>query len=130
MLWLPTSRWVLAKKSCFGDIPDKAGETISIWGISITAVIFVLLHQVSYRLSPVLIVSGLLLWTAVGILYYWSKSLYLVVLFHGLMNTIMNTVGFEVGDISNLIVNALMLSLVGIFAFIRSWRDEPRQNSI
>jgi membrane protease YdiL (CAAX protease family) len=90
------------------------------WGILITAVVFVLLHQISYALSPVTILSGVMLWTTIGALYYLSKSLYLVVLFHGVMNTLLNTTNFEVGDTSSMAVHALALFLVIIVALVRS----------
>jgi membrane protease YdiL (CAAX protease family) len=45
----------------------------AIWGILITAMIFVLLHQISYNLSPIIFLSGVMLWTAIGALYYLSK---------------------------------------------------------
>jgi hypothetical protein len=45
-----------------------------------------------------------------------SKSLYLVVMFHGVMNTLLNTLYFEVGDISSMVVHALALLLVGRLA--------------
>jgi membrane protease YdiL (CAAX protease family) len=92
----------------------------AIWGILITAVVFVLLHQISYGLSPVIILSGVMLWTTVGVLYHLSKSLYLVVIYHGLMNTLMNTLDIEAGDIASMIVHALALSLVIVVALVRS----------
>jgi membrane protease YdiL (CAAX protease family) len=88
----------------------------AIWGVLATATIFTLLHQISYRLSPVTILSGLMLWTAIGALYHISKSLYLVVMFHGLMNTLLNTFAFEVGDVASMIANALALTLVILVA--------------
>jgi membrane protease YdiL (CAAX protease family) len=102
----------------------------AIWGILITAIVFVLLHQISYSLSPILILSGVMLWTTVGILYHWSKSLYLVIIFHGLTNALFNTLDFEFGDIGSLIVHAFVLSSVIIFALIRSRSTGIRRNSI
>jgi membrane protease YdiL (CAAX protease family) len=92
----------------------------AIWGILITAVVFVLLHQISCSLSPVIILSGVMLWTTIGALYCFSRSLFLVVLFHGLMNTLLNTMHAEVGDISSMLVHALALLLVIVFALVRS----------
>jgi len=92
----------------------------AIWGILTTAVVFVLLHQISYSLSPVIILSGVMLWTTIGALYYLSKSLYLVVMFHGVMNTLLNTLHFEVGDISNMVVHAIALLLVIVVVLVRS----------
>jgi len=83
----------------------------AIWGVLATSVVFTLLHQISYRLSPVLILSGVMLWTAIGVLYHLSKSLYLVGVFHGTMNTLLNTLHLEVSDTSSLVVHALVLCL-------------------
>jgi len=83
-----------------------------IWGVLVTALVFTLLHQISYSLSPVTILSGTLLWTTLGALYYLTRSLYLVGMFHGVMNTMLNTLNFEVGDIAALIVHALALLIL------------------
>jgi membrane protease YdiL (CAAX protease family) len=92
----------------------------AIWGILITAVVFVLLHQISYSLSPIIILSGVMLWAAIGALYYLSKSLYLVILFHGVMNVLMNILDFNAGDIASMVVHALVLVLVIVVALVRS----------
>jgi membrane protease YdiL (CAAX protease family) len=89
----------------------------STWGILMTAVVFVLLHQISYSLSPVIFLSGVMLWTTIGTLYHLSKSLYLVVVFHGVMNTMLNTLAFEVSDIGSMVVHAFALLLVIVAAF-------------
>jgi membrane protease YdiL (CAAX protease family) len=91
----------------------------AIWGVLAAAVIFTLLHQISYRLSPVTIVSGVMLWTTVGALYLLSKSLYLVGMFHGVMNTLLNTPHFEVDDISSMVVHAFALFLVIVVFIVR-----------
>ena len=88
-----------------------------IWGVLSTALVFTLLHQLSYQLSPITILSGVLLWTTFGALYYLSKSLYLVGVFHGMMNTLLNTVRFAVGNIPILIVHAL--ALLALIIFVR-----------
>jgi membrane protease YdiL (CAAX protease family) len=88
-----------------------------IWGVLGTALVFTLLHQISYKLSPVTIFSGIILWTTLGALYYLSKSLYLVGTFHGVMNTMLNTLNFEVGDVAALIVHAL--ALLTLIVFVR-----------
>ena len=101
------------------------------WGILITAIVFVLLHQISYGLSPVIILSGVMLWVSIGVLYYLSKSLYLVVIMHGLMNTLLNTLLFEVSEISTMIVHALALLLVVVVVgFLRSRGSGIRQYPI
>jgi membrane protease YdiL (CAAX protease family) len=91
----------------------------AIWGVAAAAVIFTLLHQISYRLSPVTILSGVMLWTTMGALYLFSKSLYLVGMFHGVMNTLLNTLHFEVGEISGMVVHAFALFLVIVVAIVR-----------
>jgi membrane protease YdiL (CAAX protease family) len=102
----------------------------ALWGILIAAVVFVLLHQISYSLSPIIILSGLMLWTTIGALYHLSKSLYLVVMFHGVMNTLLNTLYFEVGDISSMVVHALALLLVIVVAFVRQRVSDIHSNSV
>ena len=100
----------------------------AIWGVLAAAVIFTLLHQISYRLSPVTILSGVMLWTTMGALYLLSKSLYLVGMFHGMMNTLLNTLHFEVGDISSMVVHAFALLLVIVFAVVRPRVSGRRSN--
>jgi membrane protease YdiL (CAAX protease family) len=93
----------------------------AIWGILITAAVFVLLHQISYSLSPLTILSGTMLWITVGALYHLSKSLYLVGMFHGIMNTLLNTLNLGVTDIGGMAVHALALLIL-----IVVWRLGPR----
>jgi membrane protease YdiL (CAAX protease family) len=102
----------------------------AIWGVLATAVLFTLLHQVSYQLSPVVILSGVMLWTAVGALYHWSRSMYLVGVFHGTMNTLLNALPFEPGDISNLVVNALVLCLAIVVALVRTRSSGTRSDPV
>ena len=101
----------------------------TVWGVLATSVLFTLLHQISYRLSPVVILSGVMLWTTLGILYHLSKSLYLVGFFHGTMNTLLNSLHFEVGDISSLFVHALTLCLTIVIIFFKmrgsGFRSKP-----
>lgn len=102
----------------------------AIWGVLATGVVFTLLHQISYRLSPVVILSGVMLWTTIGVLYHLSKSLYLVSVFHGTMNTLLNTLHFEVGDISSLVVHALVLCLVIVVALVKIRGSGIRSNPV
>jgi membrane protease YdiL (CAAX protease family) len=102
----------------------------AIWGILATSVVFTLLHQISYSLSPVVILSGVMLWTAIGVLYHLSKSLYLVGVFHGTMNTLLNTLQFEVSDVSNLVVHALVLCLVIVVVLVKTRGSGIRSNPV
>ena len=83
-----------------------------VWGILIIAVVFTLLHQISYSLSPVTILSGTMLWITVGVVYHLSKSLYLVGVFHGVMNILLNTLNLQVTDIGAMVVHALALLIL------------------
>ncbi len=89
-----------------------------IWGILVTAVVFTLLHQIFHSLSPVTILSGVMLWITIGALYHMSKSLYLVCLFHGVMNTLSNTLNFEVTDIGGMAVHALALLILIVVVYL------------
>jgi membrane protease YdiL (CAAX protease family) len=92
-----------------------------IWGVLVTAAAFTLLHQISYRLSPITVLSGTMLWITIGALYHLSKSLYLVGMFHGVMNTLLNALNFEVTDISGMVVHALALFILIVVACLRIW---------
>ncbi len=81
-------------------------------GILIGSIVFTLLHLLVRPLSPVTILSAVMLWTAVGALYHWSRSLYLVGMFHGVANILLNTLPSEGSDTGGLIVNALALLVV------------------
>ena len=100
----------------------------AVWGVLAAAVIFTLLHQVSYRLSPVTALSGVMLWTTMGALYLLSKSLYLVGTFHGVMNTLLNTLYFEIDDVSSMVVHALALLLVIVVALVQPRVSGGRSN--
>jgi membrane protease YdiL (CAAX protease family) len=102
----------------------------AIWGVLATSVVFTLLHQISYSLSPVVILSGVMLWTAIGVLYHLSKSLYLVGVFHGTMNTLLNTLQFEVGDVTSLVVNALVLCVVIVVVLVKVRGSGIRSNPV
>ena len=110
--------------------PRLVKQSGAIWGILATSVVFTLLHQISYSLSPVVILSGVMLWTAIGVLYHLSKSLYLVGVFHGTMNTLLNTLQFEVGDVTSLVVNALVLCVVIVVVLVKVRGSGIRSNPV
>jgi membrane protease YdiL (CAAX protease family) len=100
-----------------------------IGGIFITALIFVLLHQVFYSLSLITIISGVLLWFTIGLLYYLSKSLYLTIAIHGGLNLLMNTLTASFDDLDSMIVHAVILICVVVVGILskkvrRLRRDE------
>ncbi|MBN1657883.1 MAG: CPBP family intramembrane metalloprotease [Anaerolineae bacterium] len=87
-----------------------------VWGILVTAVVFILLHQISYNISLVTALSGTMLWITIGALYHLSKSLYLVGMFHGVMNILLNTLSFDVTDVGGMVVHALALLILIVIA--------------
>jgi len=82
------------------------------FGILFGSIIFTLLHLLGRPLSPATIFSGIILWAAVGALYHWSKSVYLVGMFHGIMNSLLNVLPSDRSDTAGLIVHALTLLLI------------------
>lgn len=76
-------------------------------GILTTSLVFTLLHQLSYSLSGMVILSGVLLWMTLGMLYHLSNSIYLVGVFHGVMNIYLNTLNFHIGDKSGLVTHTI-----------------------
>ena len=102
----------------------------AIWGILIASITFTLMHLGFTSLSLVSIISGVLLWVTIGTLYHLSKSLYLVGMFHGVANTLINTLHIESNEIGGLLVNALALLLVVIFAFRRARSSAVSPNPV
>jgi membrane protease YdiL (CAAX protease family) len=98
----------------------------ALWGILVGSIIFTLLHMLVNPLSPVTILSGIILWTAVGTLYHWSRSLYLVGMFHGIANTLLNTLPFEGSNMASLIMHALTLLLILVIGHYTVISDGPR----
>jgi len=89
-------------------------------GILIGSIVFTLLHMLAGSMSPVTIISGVILWAAVGTLYYWSRSLYLVGMFHGVANILLNTLPVEGGDAAGVIVHTIALLLIIVVGLRRS----------
>ena len=112
-----------------GYVQTRAVARLGVgWGVLVTAVVFTLLHQITYNLSPVTALSGIMLWITIGVLYHLSKSLYLVGVFHGTMNTLLNTLHFETDDISSLVAHAVALCLAIVVALVRMRASGIRSN--
>ncbi len=92
----------------------------AICGILIGSIVFTLLHMLVSPLSFVTILSGVILWAAVGTLYHWSGSLYLVGMFHGVANILLNTLTFESSEAVGLIVHVLALLLIVVVGLYRA----------
>lgn len=93
-------------------------------GILIASIVFTVLHLLGRPLSPVTLLSGVILWAAVGTLYYWSRSLYLVGMFHAVMNTLLNLLPSDWSDTTGLTVHVLLLALIA-FVGLRASRFSP-----
>lgn len=87
-------------------------------GILIGSIVFTLLHLLGRPLSPATFFSGVILWSVVGALYYWSKSIYLVGMFHGVMNSLLNVLPSERSETAGLIVHTLLF-LLTVVVFLR-----------
>ena len=101
-----------------------------IWGILTASVVFTLVHLGSIQMSPVVVVSGVILWVSIGTLYHWSKSLYLVGMFHGTANSLLNIFSFEGSDLGGLLVHSLVLLIVVAIALRRSRASSARSNPV
>jgi membrane protease YdiL (CAAX protease family) len=99
-------------------------------GILIASITFTLIHLGFMSISLITIISGVLLWVTIGTLYHLSKSLYLVGMFHGVANTLLNTLHLESNETSGLLVNAVALSLIVIFALRRARSSRVSPNPI
>ncbi len=81
-------------------------------GILIGSVVFTLLHIFGRPLSPVATLSGVILWSAVGALYHYSRSLYLVGMLHAVMNSVLNILPSSESELGSLLVHILVLLLI------------------
>jgi membrane protease YdiL (CAAX protease family) len=118
-LWIPMGfgEEILFRSYVQSRLVERHG---ALWGILIGSIVFTLLHLLVRPLSFVTIFSAVILWAAVGTLYHWSKSLYLVGMFHGFANILLNTLPFEGSVTGGLIVNSLALLLIIVVGLRRS----------
>lgn len=96
----------------------------ALWGILIGSIVFTLLHLLGRPLSPATIFSAVILWAAIGAIYNWSRSLYLVGMFHALMNVLLNILPSDRSPAAGLIVHSLVLLLVIIVGLRRSLKGK------
>jgi membrane protease YdiL (CAAX protease family) len=104
---------------------DRLG---TLWGILIGSVVFTLPHLLFRPLSPVTILSAVILWAAVGTLYHWTGSLYLVGMFHAVANILMNVLPSDRSEAAGLIVHLLALSLIVVLCRRTSKSYRPSSN--
>jgi len=70
----------------------------------------------------VAVLSGVILWSAIGALYHWSRSLYLVGMFHAVMNSVLNVLPSNESELAGLLVHTLTLLLI-VVATRRSFKS-------
>ena len=100
----------------------------ALWGILIGSILFTLLHLLGRPLSPANILSAVILWAAVGNLYHWTTSLYLVGMFHAVANTLLNVLPSDRSDPAGLIVHLLALLLIVVLCRRTSKSSHPPLN--
>lgn len=81
-------------------------------GVVLTALCFVPLHLLTQQMSLTTLISGLLLWFAMGALYYCTRSLFLVGTLHATLNTLPILFNIQVNSMASLIVHALAIMVV------------------
>lgn len=118
-LWIPMgfSEELLFRGYVQTRLVERYG---GIWGILIGSIVFTLLHLPGRELSPFMIFNGIILWSAVGALYHWSRSLYLVGMFHGVANILLNILPFKSSDTASLIVHVFALLLIVVVGLYRA----------
>jgi membrane protease YdiL (CAAX protease family) len=128
-LWIPMG---FAEEVVFrGYIQTRFVERYgAIRGILMAGIVFTLPHLIVHSLSPVSVFSGVILWAAIGTLYHCTKSLYLVGMFHGVANLLLNTFSFEEGhDAAGLAVHILTLGLIVVICNRRLRSHSAPRNS-
>jgi membrane protease YdiL (CAAX protease family) len=125
-VWIPMgfSEEVLFRGYVQTRLVERLG---AIRGILIGSIVFTLLHLLVRPISPVTIVSAVILWAAIGTLYHLSRSLYLVGTFHAVANTLLNVFPSDRSHVAGLIVHAvalLLIVVVGLYT-VRSSRKPP-----
>lgn len=94
-------------------------------GIPVVAVSFVLLHLLFRPLSPLEVLTGIILFLLVGLLYHMTGSLYLVGALHGTLNYIPILLEEWSQPLDRAIVYGLALGLVLLLAHVlRRNKDE------
>jgi membrane protease YdiL (CAAX protease family) len=81
-------------------------------GVILTALCFVPLHLLTQQMSLTTLISGLLLWFAIGALYYRTRSLFLVGTLHAVLNSLPILFNIQVNSMASLIVHALAIMVV------------------
>jgi membrane protease YdiL (CAAX protease family) len=86
-------------------------------GILFTSFIFTLTYLIFRQLCLVDLLSGVILYMAVGTLYFFSQSLYFVGLIHAVLNSLAEILDLWGGKIEGLIVHTVFLLVVYVIYF-------------
>lgn len=86
-------------------------------GIILASTSFVLLHLLVAQFTVITIIAGISIACLFGILYVWTKSVYLVGTMHATLNLAPRLLGQWPSDVSLLIVNSLTLAIAVILYF-------------
>lgn len=88
-------------------------------GILFTSIIFTLTHLIFRQLSLVDLLSGVILYMAIGTLYFFSQSLYFVGLIHAVLNGLAEILDVWGGETEGLIVHTVFLLVVYVTYFTK-----------
>ena len=87
----------------------------AIIGIPVVAVFFVLIHLLVNSLLPIEVLTGIILFLLVGLLYHLTKSIFLVGALHGTLNYIPRLLETWSQPLNRAVVYGLALGLVFLF---------------
>jgi len=98
----------------------------AILGILLTSILFTLSHVLMTQLSLISILTGIILFVAIGILYFCTHSLYLVGTIHAVLNILQQILDKQAGDIEGLAVVSVFF-LVVFLIFFRKLKTEGKE---
>jgi len=98
------------------------------FGIVAVTIVFVLFHGLVQTLTPTGIISGLLLFSFIGLLYEKTRSLYLVGLIHAILNFLPTLFNISWEGLENIITYGI--SLVLLILFVHKTKKSPSTSSL
>jgi len=105
-------------------VQDRLIRRHGLWdGVALTSVSFVLLHLLISRICGLALLSSVLLAATYGILYVWTRSVYLVGTMHAVFNLAPRLLNQWPTDAGLLVVHALTLAAVIV---LFSYRNQTR----
>ncbi len=105
---------------------DNYGAII---GIPVVAISFILIHLLFNPLSPIEILTGIILFLLVGLLYHMTRSIYLVGALHGTLNYIPRLLETWSQPLDRAIVYGLTLGLVLLYSQVLR-RNKIKKNNV